>query len=154
MAYDFAENNATDSSRTSDDLKGSGSDSLHMETIGTAEHSGNLEAIQTVSTGGHFPKDRTWDNESPYNPSNWPHWKKNAQIWMVSFHSMMGTFMAAGIVPAYDIFAETYGIAVQDASYLTSLQVYMPQYPAHAVSLGHSTHSLFSSRSSSSVYLP
>lgn len=42
---------------------------------------------------------------------------------MVAFHSMMGTFMAAGIIPAYDIFAEKYNVTVPDASYLTSFQV-------------------------------
>jgi hypothetical protein len=35
----------------------------------------------------------------------------------------MGTFMAAGIIPAYDAFAEEYGVTVQAASYLTSFQV-------------------------------
>lgn len=94
-----------------------------MENIGTLERTATLEMIQTVSTGGHFPKDRVWNNESLYNPSNWPHWKKNAQILMVAFHSMVGTFMAAGIVPAYDTLAEMYGVEVQDVSYLTSVQV-------------------------------
>lgn len=36
---------------------------------------------------------------------------------------MMGTFMAAGIIPAYDAFAEEYNVTVQAASYLTSFQV-------------------------------
>lgn len=31
--------------------------------------------------------------------------------------------MAAGIIPAYDMFAEQYGVTVPDASYLTSFQV-------------------------------
>jgi hypothetical protein len=31
--------------------------------------------------------------------------------------------MAAGIIPAYDTFAEQYDITVVDASYLTSFQV-------------------------------
>ncbi|KAJ5695215.1 hypothetical protein N7455_001882 [Penicillium solitum] len=124
MAYDFAENNVSDSSNTSNDLKRSDSQSsVHMENIGTLERTATLEMIQTVSTGGHFPKDRVWNNESLYNPSNWPHWKKNAQILMVAFHSMVGTFMAAGIVPAYDTLAEMYGVEVQDVSYLTSVQI-------------------------------
>ncbi|KAJ5903294.1 hypothetical protein N7504_005677 [Penicillium tannophilum] len=59
----------------------------------------------------------------PDDPQNWPHWKKNAQILMVAFHSMMCTFMAAGIIPAYDTFAEQYNITVVDASYLTSFQI-------------------------------
>lgn len=36
---------------------------------------------------------------------------------------MMGTFMAAGIIPAYDAFAEQYNVTVPTASYLTSFQV-------------------------------
>ena len=31
--------------------------------------------------------------------------------------------MAAGIIPAYDTFAEEYGVSVPQASYLTSFQV-------------------------------
>lgn len=61
--------------------------------------------------------------DSPQDPRNWPQWKKDAQILMVAFHSMMGTFMAAGIVPAYEAFAEQYNVTVPTASYLTSVQV-------------------------------
>lgn len=60
---------------------------------------------------------------SAQNPRNWPLWKKNIQIVMVAFHSMMGTFTAAGIIPAYDSFAEMYNVSVPVASYLTSFQV-------------------------------
>ena len=59
----------------------------------------------------------------PEAPCNWPRWKKNAQIAMVAFHSMMSTFMAAGIVPAYEVMAEKYHITVTEATYLTSIQV-------------------------------
>lgn len=61
--------------------------------------------------------------DDPANPRNWPSWKKNAQILMVAFHSMSATFIAAGIIPAYDALAEEYGITVPQASYLTSVQV-------------------------------
>jgi hypothetical protein len=67
--------------------------------------------------------DEEWPSQSSQDPQNWPGWKKDAQILMVAFHSMMGTFMAAGIIPAYDAFAEEYGVTVQAASYLTSFQV-------------------------------
>lgn len=63
------------------------------------------------------------DVEDPACPRNWPSWKKNAQILMVAFHSMSATFIAAGIIPAYDALAEEYGITVPEASYLTSVQV-------------------------------
>ncbi|KAJ5676461.1 uncharacterized protein N7477_002094 [Penicillium maclennaniae] len=49
--------------------------------------------------------------------------KKNAQILMVAFHSMMCTFMAAGIIPAYGTLAKAYNITVPEASYLTSFQI-------------------------------
>lgn len=68
------------------------------------------------------------DPDAPYN---WPRWKKNAQIMMVAFHSMISTFMAAGIVPAYDIMAEEYGITVTEASYLTSIQVGLFNQSSH-----------------------
>ena len=42
---------------------------------------------------------------------------------MVAFHSMAATFMAAGIIPAYDAMAEDYGVTVPEASYFTSVQV-------------------------------
>ncbi|OJJ08772.1 hypothetical protein ASPVEDRAFT_89981 [Aspergillus versicolor CBS 583.65] len=61
--------------------------------------------------------------DDPANPRNWPSWKKNAQILMVAFHSMSATFIAAGIIPAYDALAEEYGITVPQASYLTSVQI-------------------------------
>ena len=97
--------------RASHDIKRTGSeDSEHLENVGVV-------SPVTVSD------DMECENESPQNPRNWPHWKKNAQILMVAFHSMMGTFMAAGIVPAYDAFAEEYNVTVPTATYLTSVQV-------------------------------
>ncbi|PLB47492.1 MFS general substrate transporter [Aspergillus steynii IBT 23096] len=65
----------------------------------------------------------SWHCESPNNPRNWPQWKKNAQILVVAFHSMAATFMAAGIIPAYDTMAEEYNVTVPEASYLTSIQI-------------------------------
>lgn len=67
----------------------------------------------------------------PRNPRNWPKWKKNTQILMVAFHSMVATFMAAGIIPAYEAMAEEYGVTVPEASYLTSIQACLP-CPHHA----------------------
>lgn len=42
---------------------------------------------------------------------------------MIAFHSMSSTFMAAGIIPASSIFAESYGVSLAAASYLVSVQV-------------------------------
>ena len=59
----------------------------------------------------------------PKDPQNWPEWKKNVQILMVSFHSLSSTFMTAGIVPATHTFSEQYGVSLSKASYLASAQV-------------------------------
>ncbi|RAK93809.1 MFS transporter [Aspergillus costaricaensis CBS 115574] len=54
---------------------------------------------------------------------DWPQWKKNTMILMVSFHSMISVFMAAGVVPAVSSLAESYGVSLADASYLVSFQI-------------------------------
>ena len=62
----------------------------------------------------------------PEEPLNWPRWRKNAATTMVACHSMVSTFMAAGIVPCYQSFSESYGVSMHSASYLTSVQVSGP----------------------------
>jgi MFS family permease len=42
---------------------------------------------------------------------------------LVAFHACMGTFTAAAIIPAYSDIAEELGVSLQNASYLTSLQI-------------------------------
>lgn len=42
---------------------------------------------------------------------------------LVAFHACMGTFTAAGIIPAYSDISKEMGVGMQDASYLTSLQI-------------------------------
>jgi MFS family permease len=42
---------------------------------------------------------------------------------LVAFHACMGTFTAAAIIPAYSTIAEELGVGLQNASYLTSLQI-------------------------------
>ncbi|KAJ5765422.1 hypothetical protein N7520_004981 [Penicillium odoratum] len=59
----------------------------------------------------------------PADPYNWPEWKKMANLLLVAFHACMGTFAAAGIIPAYSDIMELYGVSNQQASYLTSLQI-------------------------------
>lgn len=90
-----------------------------------SETSIHLERVQTMPPAdiGFEDSSGSWAADSPNNPRNWPKWKKNAQILMVAFHSMMSTFLAAGIVPAYKIMAEEYGVTEQQTSYLTSIQV-------------------------------
>jgi hypothetical protein len=67
-------------------------------------------------------------SSSPKDPLNWPGWKKNTQLLMVAFHAMMTTFMAAGIIPGFYNFSVKYGATIEEASYLTSVQVYCHSY--------------------------
>ncbi|KAJ5357715.1 Major facilitator superfamily domain general substrate transporter [Penicillium brevicompactum] len=60
---------------------------------------------------------------SAADPYNWPSWKKMMNLILVAFHACMGTFTAAAIIPAYSDIAKELGVSVQDASYLTSLQI-------------------------------
>lgn len=101
----MAEDNHLDAGMyRSETLKGDSNEQVHLENIPST------------------PRDLVFDT-SPANPQNWPAWKKDAQILMVAFHSMVATFMAAGIIPAYDVMAEAYAVTVPQASYLTSAQV-------------------------------
>ncbi|KAJ6116009.1 hypothetical protein N7523_006426 [Penicillium sp. IBT 18751x] len=59
----------------------------------------------------------------PADPYNWPEWKKMANLILVAFHACMGTFTAAGIIPAYADIAAEFDCSLQRASYLTSLQI-------------------------------
>jgi len=71
-------------------------------------------------------------SDSPNDPLNWPGWKKNTQLLMVAFHAMMNTFMAAGIIPGFYNFSVKYGTTIEEASYLTSVQVYPSPYNQHS----------------------
>ncbi|KAJ9194007.1 hypothetical protein DTO164E3_7595 [Paecilomyces variotii] len=57
------------------------------------------------------------------DPYNWPTWKKNINLILVAFHAMMATFTAGSIIPAYEDIAQDFGVSIQRASYLTSLQI-------------------------------
>jgi hypothetical protein len=62
-------------------------------------------------------------SDSREDPLNWPIWKKDMQLLMVAFHAMVNTFMAAGIIPGFHDFSVKYGTTIEQASYLTSVQV-------------------------------
>ncbi|KAL4797418.1 major facilitator superfamily domain-containing protein [Aspergillus venezuelensis] len=59
----------------------------------------------------------------PADPYNWPSWKKISNLILVAFHACMGTFAAAGIIPAYATIAEDFGVTPHQVTYLTSLQI-------------------------------
>lgn len=85
--------------------------------------SSNSEMSVHLESVPPSPPQETRESVNPDDPQNWPKWRKNTQILMVAAHSMVATFMAAGIIPAYDAMAEEYGVSVPAATYLTSLQV-------------------------------
>ncbi|CAI7613501.1 unnamed protein product [Penicillium discolor] len=87
------------------------------------ESSIHLENVLPTTTSQDTPDDGRKVTDSLRDPRNWSRWKKNAQILMAAFHSMMGTFMAAGIIPAYGAFATQYNVTMPQASYLTSVQI-------------------------------
>ncbi|KAJ5999591.1 MFS transporter [Penicillium sp. IBT 35674x] len=85
------------------------------------ESSNTEPPVNLVDEEASNPTDSPFS--SPRNSCNWPEWKKNTYILVVSFHSMSSTFMAAGIIPAFSTFAETYHVSLTQASYLVSVQI-------------------------------
>ncbi|KAF9891815.1 hypothetical protein FE257_003299 [Aspergillus nanangensis] len=88
---------------------------LHLETVKTSDNIKPTKASRennSFSTAG-----------GSCDPQSWPKWKREAQIWLISIHSMISTFMAAGIIPAYESMAEEYGVTVHKTSYLSSSQI-------------------------------
>lgn len=62
---------------------------------------------------------------SDADPYNWPQSKKVVMLLMVAVHACMATFIAGAIIPAYSDLAAEFGLTVQDASYLTSVQIFV-----------------------------
>ncbi|KAF7947875.1 hypothetical protein EAE96_008952 [Botrytis aclada] len=60
---------------------------------------------------------------SEADPYNWKNSKKVTNLVLVALHACMSTFTAAAIIPAYESIAEELGVSLQQASYLTSLQI-------------------------------
>lgn len=97
------------------DMTKSKSEPVHLETIVGHDETG----LGVSQQYGHSRPSR--DNNN--NAQRWPKWKRECQIWMIAVHSMISTFMAAGIIPEYEKMAEQYRVTVHEASYLTSSQV-------------------------------
>lgn len=49
--------------------------------------------------------------------------QKMTNLILVAFHALMGTFMASAIIPSYTDIVNEFGVSMQQASYLTSLQI-------------------------------
>src|ERR1700761_9622102 len=52
------------------------------------------------------------------DPLNWPGWKKDVFLGLVTFQAMMSTFGAAAVVPAFEALSREYGRSVPTISYL------------------------------------
>lgn len=57
----------------------------------------------------------------PADPLNWASWKKNVNLLLISFHAMMTTFIAAGIIPAFEQLSIDLDVSLTKASYLVSI---------------------------------
>ncbi|KAJ5773318.1 Translation elongation/initiation factor/Ribosomal beta-barrel [Penicillium paradoxum] len=62
-------------------------------------------------------------NEDPDHPVNWPLYKRNINLFLISFHALMTNFIGAGIIPVYATLAEKFDVEIQDVSYMTSIHV-------------------------------
>lgn len=115
----------------SDDLKAK--EAEHFEHVELGHWATNIEADAAHLSEGHrqylLKRHGTLELDpmpdfGDADPYNWPTWKKVVNLLLVAFHAMMSTFTAAAIIPAYGIIAfEEFNVTVQQASYLTSLQI-------------------------------
>ncbi|KAJ5675498.1 hypothetical protein N7462_008395 [Penicillium macrosclerotiorum] len=93
----------------------------NLQTKNPFQHLESIESGPPVKLDGAVPSSSM--EPTSRQAVDWPQWKKNATILMVSFHSMISVFMAAGIVPAISSLAKSYGVPLADASYLVSIQI-------------------------------
>ncbi|KEF59864.1 uncharacterized protein A1O9_04712 [Exophiala aquamarina CBS 119918] len=64
-------------------------------------------------------------SQDPADPLNWPAWKKNLNLFMVSLHTMVAAVCCTGPIPAIEIWAHLYQKTPSDASYLVSVVLAM-----------------------------
>ncbi|KAJ7242882.1 MFS general substrate transporter [Mycena haematopus] len=62
-------------------------------------------------------------SDSPADPLNWPAWKKNVLLYIVSIHAMQGPFTAAIVIPSLQLLAEEFRITLTQATYIASIQI-------------------------------
>ncbi|CAM1505899.1 Fc.00g115360.m01.CDS01 [Cosmosporella sp. VM-42] len=92
-------------------------DAIELESSPSNEHQQYL--LERHGTTDLDPMPRMSDDD----PLNWPKWKKNTNLALVSFHSMMATFTAASIQCAFVDIAADLNVSVHKASYLSSLVI-------------------------------
>ncbi|PKY07769.1 MFS general substrate transporter [Aspergillus campestris IBT 28561] len=107
-----------------DDEHGEKSHHGTARSDGDSDHVQNISALEKTShdTVESGPSDMPLSAD-PNNPLNWPQWKKDINLVMISFHAMMTNFVGAGIIPVYATFAEMFGVSIQDISYFTSIHI-------------------------------
>lgn len=105
--------------------------SENSEKVGFGQHTleepVHLETVtvrQDLEPGNTIHQELTSIEGDSDDPQSWPKWKRELQIWMIAVHSMVSTFMAAGIILAYERMAKDYGVSVHQTSYLSSAQVH------------------------------
>ncbi|KAM3504643.1 hypothetical protein MY11210_008278 [Beauveria gryllotalpidicola] len=60
---------------------------------------------------------------TPADPLNWPQSKKITNLALVALNSGICSFTASSVIPAFNDIANRLGVTIQDASYMTSLQI-------------------------------
>ncbi|KAJ6466365.1 MFS multidrug transporter [Mycena sanguinolenta] len=92
----------------------------------------DLEAVKidsevvTSATSGKLTKPQDLEptpSDSPADPLNWPAWKKNVILYIVSIHAMQGPFTAALVIPSFQLLAEEFRLTLTQVTYIVSIQI-------------------------------
>ncbi|KAJ6466366.1 MFS multidrug transporter [Mycena sanguinolenta] len=88
----------------------------------------DLEAVKvdsevTSATSEKFQDLQPTPSDSPADPLNWPAWKKNVVLYIVSIHAMQGPFTAALVIPSFLLFAEEFRLTLTQVTYIASIQI-------------------------------
>ena len=59
------------------------------------------------------------------DPLNWSSWRKNTMLGLVAWHTLMGPFSAAAVIPAFMVFSAEFGISITQASYFVSGELFL-----------------------------
>ncbi|KAJ7754339.1 MFS general substrate transporter [Mycena maculata] len=107
--------------------------SLPSNTTGYLHENGKPEAalVEDIEAAGHGQMHKRHGrvdlfpvpSDSPADPLNWPSWRKNLLLYIVSVQAMQGPFSSAITIPAFGLFAAEFNISIARASYITSVQI-------------------------------
>lgn len=96
---------------------------LYIEYADTAEVSITDEHREYLMARHGTADLKPLPSADPQDPLNWSRGKKAFHMALISLHTFAGTFMAAGLAPAYGAMAEEYGKSVTECSYFTTIQI-------------------------------